>query len=459
LVHFVDSAKVALGCSEEDSTAEDLDQAFCHLEHSLRSFVLVNRAKSKLGPAQNYVTHLLADVELLASANSLVAAQEIEIARAELERVRPVLEQMKKGKEGLEESLVAEEESATEQASARTRQAMIRGLERVGQGELAAPAPGLELPNYPGLLGVWDYAREVKRVLLASVDFVSALAEQDARKLTSDGVSRVAEIGDKYLPEDVERSKRVFNPSAMFSVRPPSKLARRASGVNTLGLGLASRPQLADVSLIDIFDFTHHLSLARKSLPSSLQNTKSSSSTSTDLIPSFGAEVGGLGIASLAVGMFTMSGKAFGVSTLLDSALRVSDLIAHPLTRKWIGPVVGVFAVGAVGYIVYELPRSIPRNIGRHLQLTLTNLETSDEGMAAGGYPDIQAQRISKEVRKVMRLAAWDLRERFKGAVDARGEVVRQSEEVERKAKRAGTYFREVEKKVEEIREQVAGKV
>lgn len=455
LVHFVDSAKVALGCSEEDSTAEDLDQAFCHLEHSLRSFVLVNRAKSKLGPAQNYVTHLLADVELLASANSLVAAQEIEIARAELERVRPVLEQMKKGKEGLEEGLVAEEESATEQASSRTRQAMIRGLERIGQGELAAPAPGLELPNYPGLLGVWDYAREVKRVLLASVDFVSTLAEQDARKLTSDGVGRVAEIGDKYLPEDVERSKRVFNPSAMFSVRPPSKLARRASGVNTLGLGLASRPQLADVSLIDIFDVTHHLSLARRSLPSPLQSRPS---TSTDLIPSFGAEVGGLGIASLAVGMFTMSGKAFGVSTLLDSALRVSDLIAHPLTRKWAGPVVGIFAVGAVGYIVYELPRSIPRNIGRHLLSTLSAFESEQDGELAS-YPDIQAQRVSKEVRKVMRLAAWDLRERFKGAVDARGEVVRQSEEAERKAKRAGTYFREVEKKVEEIREQVAGKV
>lgn len=453
LVHFVDSAKVALGCSEEEDAAEDeLDEAFRHLEHSLRSFVLVNRAKSKLGPAQNYVTHLLADVELLASANSLVATQEREVAKAELDRVKPVLEQLKKGKEGLEESLVQEEEAATELALTRTKTAMVRGLERVGQGELAAPAPGLELPSYPGFLGVWDYAKEVKRVMLASIDFVSSLAEADARRITSEGVSQVTELGNKLLPADVARTDRVFNPAAMFTARPPSKLARRTSGVNTLGLGLASRPQLAEVSLSDIFDYTHHISIARSSLPSS----SSASASSQALIPSFGAEVGGLGLASLAFGAFTMSGKVFGVRSFIDGALGLSDLLAHPMTRKWAGPVVGVFALGAVGYVVYELPRSIPRNVGRHIQsnLLLTGLDGEETP-----YADAQAQRVGKEVRKVMRLAAWDLRERFRGAVDARGEVVRESEALERKAGKALKYFEGVERKVEEIREQVGVKV
>ncbi len=58
LVHFVDSAKVAFGFSDdqEDAASEALDEAFCHLEHSLRSFVLVNRAKSKLGPRKTTST-------------------------------------------------------------------------------------------------------------------------------------------------------------------------------------------------------------------------------------------------------------------------------------------------------------------------------------------------------------------------------------------------------------------
>lgn len=295
-------------------------------------------------------------------------------------------------------------------ASSRTKTAIVRGLERVGQGELAAPAPGLELPNYPGLLGVWDYAKEVKRVLLASVDFVASLAEKDARIITSDGVSRVVELGDKHLPEDVERSKRVFNPAAMFTARAPSKLAPRSSGINTVGLGLASRSQLVEVSLSDIFDVSHHISLARSSLPSS-----SNPSSSQALVPAFGAEVGGLGLASLAVGALTMSGKIVGIRSFVDGALGLSDLVAHPMTRKWAGPVVGVFALGAVGYVVYDLPQSIPRNVGRHIQASL--LLAGAEGEEETAYADAQAQRVGREVRKVMRLASWDLRERFRGAV------------------------------------------
>ncbi|KIS00070.1 mitofusin [Cryptococcus deuterogattii 2001/935-1] len=126
LVHFVDSAKAAIGYAEGEG--DELDDAFSHLEHSLRSFVLVNRSKSKLGPAQNYVTHLLADVELLAAANSLVASKERDIARDELARVKPVLEKMKKGREGLEDGLVHEEEDVTEQVAERTKKGMTTAL-------------------------------------------------------------------------------------------------------------------------------------------------------------------------------------------------------------------------------------------------------------------------------------------------------------------------------------------
>lgn len=447
LVHFVDSAKVALGCENEET--DDLDQAFSHLEHSLRSFVLVNRAKSKLGPAQNYVTHLLADVELLASANALVAAKEREAARLDIDRVKPVLEEMKKGKEGLEESLVQEEEAATDSASTRTQAAMVRGLERIGQGQLAAPAPGLALPTWTGVLGVWDYAKETKRVMLASLDFAASLAEQDARRITSEGVERVILLGDKHLPADVERSKRVFNPNAMFSARPSSKL-RSSSSITSLGLGLVHRPQMTEVNISDIFDLQHHLVFARNQLPST------SSSTSKDLIPY--TEVGGLGVASLAVGAFTMSGKLLGARQIIDGVLRISDIASHPMTRKWIGPVIGVCTVGAVVYVLYELPATIPRNVGRHIQATLSAPQDG-AGDTEASWPEQQAQRVSKEVRKVMRLASWDLRERFKAAVDEKVETVRESEEVEKKAGKALGFFAELERKVEDIREQVGIKV
>jgi mitofusin len=448
LVHFVDSANVAFGIPDGEAGSEELDEAFCHLEHSLRSFVLVNRAKSKLGPAQNYITHLLADVELLASANSLLAAQEREAARDELARVKPVLEKMKKGKESFEESLVAEEEQSTQQASTRARAAMDRALERVGRGELAAPAPGLELPVYPGLLGVWDYAKEIKNVLLSSLDFASSLVEADARKITAEGVDRVSQLGDKHLPDDVERTQRIFVPSAMFSQR---KLSRRQSGVASIGLGLASQRQLSEVNISDIFDLQHHVFLARSNLPSN-------SSSSHELVP-FSAELSSLGAASLAVGALSLSTKTLGLNAIIDGFVRFSELASNPAARRWAAPIVGIFAFGAVAYVVYELPRSIPRNVGRHLQASLLIGSGMPGDNETTPWAEYQAGRVSKEVRKVMRLAAWDLRERFKAAVDARGEVVRESEETERRAAKALTWFAEVEKRVESIRDEVGVKM
>ncbi|WVQ93330.1 hypothetical protein IAU59_000398 [Kwoniella sp. CBS 9459] len=454
LVHFVDSAKVALGYGD-DTEADDLDAAFSHLEHSLRSFVLVNRAKSKLGPAQNYVTHLLADVELLAAANSLVAGKERDAAREELARVKPVLEKMKKGKEGFEESLIGEEETVSENASSRTKKAMERGLERVGRGEMAAPAPGVQMPSYPGLLGVWDYAAEVKRVLLSSLDFAIGLAEDDARKLTSEGVEEVTKLGDAHLPADVERSNRKFNPQAMFTPRATGKAMRRqSSSVASLGLGLATQAHLAEVNVTDIFDLQHHIFIARAALPHS-----SSSSSSHELVP-FQTELSGVGAASLAVGAFSMiSGKTLGLRAVVEGIVHFSDFVSNPATRRWVGPIVGVCTVGAIAYVIYDLPRSIPRNVGRHLQSTLSVSSGTPGDDANVPFSDAQAARVGKEVRKVMRLAAWDLRERFRAAVEARGEAVKASEEMERRAVKALKWFEDVEKKVENIREEVGIKV
>ena len=445
LVHFVDSATVALGFADHESV-DDIDAAFSHLEHSLRSFVLVNRSKSKLGPARNYLSHLLDDVELLASANNLVAVKERDVARDEIARIKPTLDKMIKGREGLEESLVAEEERATEASLSRSKQAIERALERVARGELAAPAPGLHMPSYPGLLGVWDYAHEIRRVLLSSLDYAVTLTEDDARRLTADGVKSISAVGDKYLPADVERSQRIFNPAAMFSARP-SKSSRRASGVMTVGLGLAGQKQLGEVSISDIIDLEHHLFLARSHL------SPSSSSSSGDVVP-YAADIG---VVSLALGAFSVvNGKVFGVHSLIETMSQISSLASSPAARKWAGPVVGALTLGAVAYVIYELPRSVPRNVGRSLQRTLSTGSGEEGDTATVPFTDAVSTRVSKEVRKVMRLGAWDLRERFKSAVDTRAEMVKKSEAAEKRANVALAHFTDVDNKVQNIRESVA---
>jgi len=448
LVHFVNSAKVAQGCSDSDEGAEEMDQAFAHLENSLRSFVLVNRTKSKLGPAKTYLTRLLNDVDTLSSANSFWSIQKRDDARAEIERVKPVLADLQNCSKSIEDTLMTVEEEVSEKASSRSQTALENALARIGRGELAAPGPGLQMPDWTGMLGAFDYAKALRKVYLSSLDFAVSLAENDTRTLTTEGVERILEIANNDLPADVERSTQKFNAAAMFSARN-SKLTRRQSGIQSVGLSLASQGQLVEVSLSDLLDIQHYFILARSHLPSSAQP-----STSRELIPHV-AEMTGLGAASLAVGAFTLSGKALGINTLIDGIVRISDLASNPMARKWAGPVIGAITLGTVAYIIYDLPQSIPRNVGRSIQTTLLTSSGQSGDNELIPFAEYQSQRMGKESRKVMRLLAWDTRERFNGAVNSRRELVKESERIEKAAKESVEFHDAVQTRVGVIRETI----
>ena len=67
---------------------------------------------------------------------------------------------------------------------------------------------------------------------------------------------------------------------------------------------------------------------------------------------------------------------------------------------------------------------------------------------------DAHAARVARETRKVLRLASWDLKERFRIAMDERTHEVRGAEETERRAIRAKEWFTEVGQRTAGIREQ-----
>ncbi|KAJ9119473.1 hypothetical protein QFC24_005706 [Naganishia onofrii] len=445
LVHFVDSAKIAIRCSgigaesgekqKQPIVANDLDDAFAHLEQSLRSFVLLNRAKSKLGPAETYLTHLLADVELLASANAVVATTERDRARDQVARVKPVVEAMQKGKDGLEERLDIEEEETGVEVRKVATDGVASALSAISHGRLPTTAGQgkYSMPTYPGLLGVWDYAHEVRRVMLKSLEHAVVQLEEETKRITARHVACVVDTGDAYLPQDVERSRRVFNPDAMFG---PAKEQR--SLVARVGLG--SRTGLVQVAASDIFDLHHQITFFKSTFIQPKRTTEENSLISI-------AGLGGLGASFSALTLF--GGKTLGIKTMFDSVVGVTDVLADKTSRRWAGPVVGAIVLGGVAWIIYDLPRAIPHNVGRHLAASLLAAATTDEEDA---WSNMQTERLAREARKVIRLASWDLRERFRTALDARGRVVREAEQNEHKAQQAVEWFRGVEGRVVDIR-------
>ncbi|KAF9485807.1 transmembrane GTPase fzo1 [Pholiota conissans] len=439
LVHFVDSATALQPFAA--------NPAFDDLETSLRSFVLVKRSKSKLLPVATYLSNLLADIELLAGANAIVADSELQRARDDLDQARPVLEKMKASRDVLEETLETVEESGAGQSSASTKKILNRALERVGNGQLGVDKPLVPMPSYPGLLGIWDYAREVRRALLASLDAAVALAEDEARIITTNGVHRIKDLGETHLPEGVERSRRVFVPEAMFSAtrRGGKGVKRRSSsysniggaivagGMHGLGIGLASRPDMLDTTFFDLFDVNHQFFIH-------FDDGKATDESTTPTA---------LGIISVGVGALTMvGGQALGMRAVLEGIVRVTDLLGNETARKWAAPVIGAVAIGSAAYLVLELPSSIPRTVGRRVKASV--LSQGDERDVH--FVDAHAGRVSRETRKVLRLASWDLKERFRGAMEERSKEVKGAEEMEKRSLRAKEWFGGVVEKAGAIR-------
>ncbi|KAJ6518644.1 hypothetical protein C8R45DRAFT_851039 [Mycena sanguinolenta] len=438
LVHFVDSASAA---------GDDENKDFEEMEAALRSFVLTKRSKSKLQPVETFLLNLLSDIELLASANKLVAESELAQARAELAESKPVLEKMRSGRERLEESLESIEEEGVRQASAKTKKVLADALEQVGSGK---PFGGLQLPSYPGLFAVWDYARDVRRTLLESLDQSVKLAEDEARTITSSGVAQIKDIGEEHLPVGVERSRRVFMPEAMFSAVRRGKgssgaqgvLKKRngnavivAGGAHGLGIGLSARPDMQETTFLDLFDVNHQFWVH-------FGDSHSKSSSETDTNP------GALSVVGVGVGALTMvGGQAIGVRGVIEGIVRLSDFFGNETARKWALPVVGAVTIGAVVYVVLELPSSIPRTVGRRIKAAVEAVEDDEKQWEAE-----HVVRVGRETRKVLRLASWDLRERFRGAMEERGKEVKNAEEGEKRALKAQEWFDSVGSRVDEVR-------
>jgi mitofusin 2 len=340
---------------------------------------------------------------------------------------------MKANREVLEDDLERVEEDGASKAEMRTRGRLTEALDRVGAGIPADET--VALPKYPGLLNVLDYTRDVKKALLKSLDVSVKLAEDEARLITAGGVNRIGEMAETYLPEGVERSRRVFMPSAMFSKK--TKRGRSSSlvvgGVHGLGINLAQRPEMLDVSFLDILDIQHRMSVH-------LKHSDDSALDSND------AAAGALSLASLGLGALTLaSGKAVGLRGAFEGLVRITDLFGNETARKWAVPVLGAFTVGLTVYFVYELPNSIPKNVGRRMKASLLRGTTEDGEVVTEElkFVGTHCTRVSRETRKVLRLASWDLRERFRGAMDERQKEVKGNEEKERQAVKAAEFFDE----------------
>jgi len=157
-----------------------------------------------------------------------------------------------------------------------------------------------------------------------------------------------------------------------------------------------------------------------------------------------------LSVVGVGLGALTMvGGQAIGIRGIIEGIIRVTDLFGNETTRTWAVPVLGACTIGLATYFILELPASIPRTVGRRIRASIV----TRSGEREVGFVDAHAGRVSRETRKVLRLASWDLRERFRSAMEERSKEVKGAEEMERRSLKAKEWFGNVGEKTAGIRE------
>ena len=376
LVHFVDAAEhveddadPAVASSSPAVQGESAEPSpFNHLEQSLRSFVLLKRSQSKLAPAKHYLLNLLADLSTLASANVIAANEELANALRELERIRPIHERLSAQRDEVEEGVDRVEETVVDKVKSAAWSRLDRALSFIYDGKPVPPQASVadadarpafessdsfegpaQLPPYPGLFGIWEWASDVKKTLVRALEAEVRAAEDDARAETAAGVKTVmTDLGDKYLSEvgeqptaEQQRQKaaRVFRPEVMFAKRRRGVGRLAARGVSTgLGLGAAGlgvnwSATDFDVSFFDLFD------LERMSSHSAVLRGRPQPKAIEDDIVEKGTIVG-LGLGS--VGM--IGSRLIGIRGTMSSLTRIIEVLGSKQARKWAGPVIGVLS-------------------------------------------------------------------------------------------------------------------
>ena len=180
---------------------------FEQLEGSLRRFVLEKRARSKLAPAKTYLFKILTDVNNLATLNRNVAQSELDRVVQELEEIEPAFERSKKARTEVSDEVDKTIEETCSSIYSNTRIILNNAICQSAEGDHGVP--------YPGLMSAFQYAEDIKAVMLDQISSAVTICEEKAKSKTIGNVNAIKSLGILHLGD--EYSDLTFNSDRMFT--------------------------------------------------------------------------------------------------------------------------------------------------------------------------------------------------------------------------------------------------
>ncbi|KAJ5178177.1 uncharacterized protein N7500_000876 [Penicillium coprophilum] len=354
-------------------------QDFENLEGALRRFVLEKRSRSKLAPAKTYLLNLLADLGSLATVNRDVAQSELKRVTDELAELEPAFENGKKKKGEIAEGVNKAIDDSCDDVYDYTRSTINNTITRVSDADL-----GVE---YHGLFSAFQYAEELKLAMLDQIASSVNDCEDYAREKTVQGVGFIQNIGLLHIGED-KFTPLSFRADAMFRRGRRHTFARQVD---------------TEVELWDFFDVAGLWERQEK--------------------------VAGTGVAMTAVTV--LGGRALGGFSWVDSALSAVKVIGPNNMRRLLLPGILAAAVLTTAYVLSSIPTTLPPRLSRKIAATLAEMD----------YVHSNANRISTEVRRMLRMPAGNLQTCLSQDIEDLGRRKQEVTKIKQESDVATKYF------------------
>ncbi|EPS42409.1 hypothetical protein H072_3543 [Dactylellina haptotyla CBS 200.50] len=214
-----------------------------------------------------------------------------------------------------------------------------------------------EIP-WRGVLNSFQFAEETRKAMLESITHAVLDAEDAARRTSITGVASVNALGLMHLKQDY--MEKYFRPDYMFKKKRD----------------IFSREIRTQLDAFDFFDFDRQEKVAGMSLS--------------------------LTVFSVA------SSRIFGMSSWVDGVVQATNIVGIRNAKRLIIPAI-IAGIGAAAYwLVSDVQRAIPKKLAKKIKKELAEMD----------YVHLNCERICKEVRKVLRFPAEELRSGFQKNIE-----------------------------------------
>lgn len=352
-------------------------QDFEDLEGALRRFVLEKRARSKLAPAKTYLLNVLGDLNALATVNRDVASAELERVSKELSEIEPEYEERKKQRSSVSEQVERDNDQIITDVYNHTRSTLSTTIGKVGQSDLGIA--------YPGLWYIFDYAEDLKSAMIDTIHQSVQACEDYGRARSIQGVDMINSLGLLHVGDKYDTLK--FRPDLMYTQRKHARIR----SVDT------------EVEIWDFFDLAGLWERQEK--------------------------VVGTGMAMTVVG--TLGGRALGGVGWVDGVFGAAKIMGSKNLRSMIVPGIVLTALLTTTYLLSQIPTTLPPRLARKLSATLSSID----------YTHLNADRISSQVRTVLRIPTQTLNVALAQEVEQLGRRKEDVSKVKRESSVASKYF------------------